>query len=97
MHQPFAIGCAHNNARLERDAHIQVVFSLYAIVRLVLGGQVRTVTGGDVTGILSCFQTSLVTISVMPTCKKLPSKGLHLSVLDSMIVSVVEASWYGAG
>jgi hypothetical protein len=56
-----------HNARFERDANIQAVFSLYAIVRPVLGGHMHTFTGGDVTGILSCFQTSLVTISVMPT------------------------------
>jgi transposase len=47
--------------------HKHAVFSLYAIVRPVLGGHVRTVTGGDVTGILSCLQASLVTISLMPT------------------------------
>jgi transposase len=52
---------------IRTQIHIQAVFSLYAIVRPVLGGHVRTVTGADVTGILSCFQTSLVTISVMQT------------------------------
>ena len=66
----------------------------------VLGGHVRTVTGGDVTGIPFCFQMSLVTISVMLTavqefiCGR--AKGSHLFVFDSMIVLVVEVLWCGA-